>query len=221
MDATSSRQSAGCRPPTGADANAVKIAASPAAQKDVRMAASYASRPDLILELDFKVAMATMTSGLLIGQLAARTGVPAATIRYYERIRLIRPSARSAAGYRRYGEAAVAELRFVRKAQALGFSLDEINGILKLSRAGRRPCDQVLMLARRQLQRVTERIDELERLRAVLTDGIARWERQGTAVTADGLCGFIADSEPGEVSLAVSATPRRVSRRAGSPEATA
>ncbi len=62
----------------------------------------------------------------LIGDVAAQTGVPTPTIRYYERLGLLSPAARSRAGYRRYSETAIEELRFVRKAQALGFSLEEV-----------------------------------------------------------------------------------------------
>ena len=66
--------------------------------------------------------------GFLIGDIAERAGVPAATIRYYESLGLMNPPARSSAGYRRYGESAVEELRFIRKAQALGFSPEGATG---------------------------------------------------------------------------------------------
>ena len=67
-----------------------------------------------------------MPTGLLIGELATRVGVAPPTIRYYESIGLLRPPARTTSGYRRYPERAVEDLVFIRKAQALGFSLDEV-----------------------------------------------------------------------------------------------
>lgn len=73
--------------------------------------------------------------------------MPAPTIRYYESLGSMRRPARSAAGYRRYSDDAVQDLTFVREAQALGFSLEEIAEILKLSRSGKTPCERVLSIA--------------------------------------------------------------------------
>jgi MerR family copper efflux transcriptional regulator len=72
-----------------------------------------------------------------IGQLAEQTGVSADTLRYYEREGLIEPPARAATGYRSYREADAQRVRFVRSAQALGFTLAEIRGILPQLNAGR------------------------------------------------------------------------------------
>lgn len=71
-----------------------------------------------------------------IGQLAEQTGVSADTLRYYEREGLIEPPARAANGYRSYREADAQRVRFVRSAQALGFTLAEIRGILPQLNAG-------------------------------------------------------------------------------------
>jgi DNA-binding transcriptional MerR regulator len=72
-----------------------------------------------------------------IGQLAEQTGVSADTLRYYEREGLIQPPARAANGYRSYQEVDAQRVRFVRSAQALGFTLAEIRGILPQLNAGR------------------------------------------------------------------------------------
>jgi DNA-binding transcriptional MerR regulator len=72
-----------------------------------------------------------------IGQLAEQTGVSADTLRYYEREGLIEPPARAANGYRSYREGDAQRVRFVRSAQALGFTLAEIRGILPQLHAGR------------------------------------------------------------------------------------
>ncbi len=68
-----------------------------------------------------------------IGQLAKRGGVGIDTVRYYERNGLLAPRTRLASGYRRYGALELARLRFIRRAQALGFTLKEIKELLALS----------------------------------------------------------------------------------------
>lgn len=128
--------------------------------------------------------------GLLIGELAERTGVAAPTIRYHESLGLLRPPARSTAGYRKYSEDAVDELSFIRKAQALGFSLDEIAEILKLTRSGRTPCDRVLSLAHQHLAAVDERIRQLQSFRDQLAAELEKWDGK-MSPTCDGLCQII------------------------------
>lgn len=131
-----------------------------------------------------------------ISEAAQRAGVSAPTIRYYEEIGLLPKPRRSGAGYRRYTDATVEELRFIRKAQAIGFTLDEIGEILQLSRAGERPCGHVLTLAHQHLAAVDERIRRLQQCRQQLAADVARWERQKTATTCSGLCQWIAESAP-------------------------
>jgi DNA-binding transcriptional MerR regulator len=135
-------------------------------------------------------------SALLIGDVAERAGVPTPTIRYYESIGLLKPAARSSAGYRRYSEHTVEELRFIKKAQALGFSLDEVGEILTLSRSGKAPCAEVLSLAHQHLAAVDERLRQLQVFREQLASELAKWEGQKTGVTCDGLCQFIANAAP-------------------------
>lgn len=155
-------------------------------------------------------------SGLLIGEVADRTGLTAPTIRYYESIGLVKPPARSDAGYRRYSQTTVEELQFIKKAQALGFSLDEIAEILKLSRSGRRPCEHVLDLARRHLAALEERIRQLERFRAQLAGEIGKWDGSRRP-TCDGFCEIIATAddtaaEPVRIALKPARTRRRLTR---------
>jgi DNA-binding transcriptional MerR regulator len=126
-------------------------------------------------------------AGFLIGVLAREAGVSAPTVRYYEEVGLLPPSSRTSGGYRRYTDAAVHELRFIRKAQGLGFSLDEIRVILKLSRAGEAQCAEVLTLARRHLKAVDDRIAHLQQFRAHLAGELAKWDGQQSP-TCGGLC---------------------------------
>lgn len=136
-------------------------------------------------------------AGLLIGDVAERTGLSAPTIRYYESIGLLAPAPRSATGYRRYSETTVEELRFIRKAQSLGFSLEEIGEILTLSRAGDTPCSHVLDLSRRHLSAVEERIQQLARFRDQLAAELAKWDGKREP-TCRGLCQIISSAEEPE-----------------------
>ena len=156
--------------------------------------------------------------GLLIGDVARRTGLSAPTIRYYESIGLLAPPLRSSTGYRRYTDATVEELGFIRKAQALGFTLEEIGEILQLSRSGRTPCAHVLDLARRHLAAVDERVRQLARFREQLATEIDKWNGE-EAPTCQGLCQIIsgADEVPREgvsVKLEPSGPGRQLARRA-------
>jgi DNA-binding transcriptional MerR regulator len=152
-------------------------------------------------------------AGLLIGDVAKRTGVTAPTIRYYEGIGLLPSPARSGAGYRRYSDGTIEELRFIRKAQALGFSLDEVAEILQLSRSGKAPCSHVLSLAHQHLAAVDERIRQLRAFRRQLATDVAKWNKQRAAVTCTGLCQFITDAEPATEKVTLHLNPRRQTRR--------
>jgi MerR family copper efflux transcriptional regulator len=150
-------------------------------------------------------------NGLLIGEVAKRTGFPPPTIRYYEEVGLLKKPSRAESGYRSYSSRTVDELLFVKKAQALGFSLDEIAEILKLSRSGQKPCQRVLALSHKHLDAIDSRIRELQKFRGYLAAEISKWDRQGTAVTCDGLCQFISDAAPEPAPSDVVARP--LSRR--------
>ena len=102
-----------------------------------------------------------------IGQLAARAGVSVDTVRYYERSGLLSPQVRLASGYRRYSELQVARLRFIRRAQELGFSLKDIRELLGLSK--QRDVARVKRAAEKKLAEVEERLAALTRVR----DGLA------------------------------------------------
>ena len=106
-----------------------------------------------------------------IGVAAKRAGMGIDTIRYYERAGLIRPQSRLESGYRKYGETEVARLRFIKRAQALGFTLKEIGDLLKLS--AQKDVARVKRSAQAKLADVDERIAALQRIRdglAVLVD---------------------------------------------------
>lgn len=114
-----------------------------------------------------------------IGQLAKRTGVPIDTVRHYERIGLLRPAARLASGYRRYGDAELKRLRFIRRAKALGFTLDEIQELLALS-AGRN-VQSIRKAASARLADIERRMKELTRIRESLRQLVAACPGHGRA----------------------------------------
>jgi len=103
-----------------------------------------------------------------IGELAKATGTGTKAIRFYEQTSLLADPGRTASGYRDYPPAAVDRLEFIRDAQAAGFSLAEIGEILAIRDAGQAPCTHVTDLIDRHLERVEERIAELEHARGVL-----------------------------------------------------
>lgn len=111
-----------------------------------------------------------------IGELAQAAGVKPQTIRYYERKGLLGRPPRSRSGYRLYDEEALARLRFIRAAQSLGFSLQEIGELIALGRTGRSPCARVRALLREKLRALDRRIAELRAFRRELASEIARLE---------------------------------------------
>ncbi len=164
---------------------------------------------------DLKVLYLGMT-GFLIGEMAERTGVAPPTIRYYESIGLLKPAARSQAGYRRYAESTVDELLFIRKAQTLGFSLDEIGEILTLTRAGKTPCSHVLSLAHQHLAAVDERIRQLQKFRGQLAAELDKWDGRRTPICGE-LCEIISASAADVQPVEFVSMPRARGRRAVKP----
>lgn len=118
-------------------------------------------------------------SSLSIGQLAQQAGVAIDTVRYYERNALLAPAGRLASGYRRYGVTELKRLRFIRRAKALGFTLDDIRALLTLS--DERDVAQVKRAAQRKLGDIEQRIAELERIRTGLHTLIAACPGHGRA----------------------------------------
>lgn len=111
--------------------------------------------------------------GIAIGRLSKDTGTNVETIRYYERIGLLPPPARSAGGYRLYRPHHVKRLNFVRRARALDFSIGEIRTLLRLAEERERPCAEVRVIAEEHLEDVREKIADLRRMERVLEATVA------------------------------------------------
>jgi len=114
-----------------------------------------------------------------IGQLAKRAGVSIDTVRYYERNGLLAPRGRLASGYRRYSQTELARLRFIRRAQRLGFSLEEIRALLALS--AQRDVSKIKRQAQAKLTDVQQRLAALERVRDGLVTLIDACPGRGAA----------------------------------------
>ncbi len=120
-----------------------------------------------------------------IGELAERGGASTKAVRYYESIGLMGEPARTASGYRDYGDDAVERLRFIRDAQATGLSLSEIQSVLELKDAGARSCEHTRSLLERHLDDLDEQIRRLEAARTELADLADRAARLDPAACTD------------------------------------
>lgn len=102
---------------------------------------------------------------LSIGEAASQLGLSVDTLRYYEKIKLIPPPPRDSGGRRYYTEKDISTLRFVKRAQAVGFSLDEIGQLLHFRSNPRKASRRVRELANSRYVTVNAKLQELERLR--------------------------------------------------------
>jgi MerR family transcriptional regulator, copper efflux regulator len=110
----------------------------------------------------------THTSTMRIGELARRAGVNVQTVRYYERRGLLHDPRGRGDGYREYTEATIARLRFIRRAQELGFTLAEIDELLTLRLDPGTTADEVRSRAEAKIAEVEAKIRDLERIRHAL-----------------------------------------------------
>lgn len=111
---------------------------------------------------------------IAIGALSRRTGVQVETIRYYERVRLLAKPARSAGGYRLYTAEDVGRLRFVRRARALGFTLEEVRALLRLADQAKDACADARDLAAAHPGGVRAKIADLRAMESVLEKTVAQ-----------------------------------------------
>lgn len=114
-----------------------------------------------------------------IGELAAATRTKVETVRYYEKIALLPPPARTAGNYRSYGGDHLARLSFIRRARDLGFSLEAVRELLTLADDKGRSCEAVDGIARTHLAEIDRKIADLAALRAEL-DRVIRSCSHGT-----------------------------------------
>ena len=128
---------------------------------------------------------------LLIGRLAKLSGVKPDTIRFYERSGLLPKPFRTASGYRVYDDAALKQVRFIRKAQSLGFSLDEIRRIMSLRGQGRETCRCVIAMAEATLAETEVKLKEMQAFRNALATNLRRWKKVSRGPIAAEFCVLI------------------------------
>lgn len=116
--------------------------------------------------------MQEVSDTFTIGVLAQTAHVNVETVRFYQRKGLLRAPDKPAGGIRRYGHADLARMNFIKSAQRLGFSLDEVAELLKLEDGS--GCRQASEKARRKLADVRERLADLQRMEAALSDLVGR-----------------------------------------------
>ena len=103
-----------------------------------------------------------------IGQLAKACKVKIDTLRYYERTNLLIPISRSQAGYRIYDQESVNRVRFIKKAQSLGFSLKEVSQLLKFDGSTEATAGDVLAIAKQKICQQNKKIKELKEIENIL-----------------------------------------------------
>lgn len=121
---------------------------------------------------------------LTIGELAQAAGVPTSTVRYYERQGLLKPSARSVSNYRLYSEDDLKRLRFIRAAQATGFTLQDVTKLLRPA-----PCGRVQKVIQERLDQVEMRMKELRHVQRVLRTALGTCEEHESS----GHCRVVSD----------------------------
>ena len=132
-------------------------------------------------------------SSLKIGEVSQASGIGIEALRFYERSGILGKPARTASGYRVYDAGVLDRLAFIKKAQTLGFSLDEIRRIIAESNAGESPCAEVREIVRRRLIDIDKHLQDLRRYRKELAATLEDWDAQGAA---DGdICGLIENSK--------------------------
>lgn len=129
---------------------------------------------------------------LKIGEVARQSGIGIEALRFYEKSGLLDRPGRTYSGYRLYDEAVLERLAFIKKAQLLGFTLDEIKQLIEHKRAGENPCAEVREVVKTRLVELDERIEQMLRYRDELAAALKDWEETGEA--EGHVCGLIEGS---------------------------
>lgn len=154
------------------------------------------SRPHHLIKIEMSTAVKKLTArerkesaSLKIGDVSRLSGVGVEALRFYEKSGLLNRPSRNVSGYRVYDREALDRLAFIKRAQALGFSLDEIKQIIAEARHGHSPCEDVREIVRHRLKELDERTREMQRYRKELSAELAEWDRVGER--KGHICGLI------------------------------
>lgn len=113
---------------------------------------------------------------LLIGQVTALSGIPIRTIRYYEGLGLLRSSGRTEGGFRQFSSEVITRLLFIKRAQNLGLSLEEIGEILNVYDQGKMPCGELKEKLEEKLLEIDRQIEQLLTLETELKGLLSGWK---------------------------------------------
>jgi DNA-binding transcriptional MerR regulator len=116
----------------------------------------------------YRVKRMTSAERFSIGKLSKATGVKVVTIRYYEHVKLLPSPPRTAGNYRVYGREHLHRLQFVRRCRDLGFTLDQLRDLLRLSLQSGRQCSGIDRITENHLEEIESKIADLKRLAAQL-----------------------------------------------------
>jgi DNA-binding transcriptional MerR regulator len=142
-----------------------------------------------------------MASALTIGKLASAVDVSTDTIRYYERLGLLPRAGRTQAGYRLYSAEQIERLRFIKQAQSLGLSLDEIKGLLPEQGAGLSECRRVRDLLIAKLGDIDKRLAKMRKFRKTLATYLEECEDTLASKRGD-CCPVLGDiTRPGRITV--------------------
>jgi MerR family transcriptional regulator, copper efflux regulator len=126
---------------------------------------------------------------LKIGEVALKSGLSVKTIRYYDEIGLLFPTVeRSESGYRLFKSQVLTRLAFIRRAQALGLHLNEVQQILKVHDQGELPCGEVRQHLEAKVAEVRQQIADLETLQMELEGILSGWQDQPLGGLAQTIC---------------------------------
>src|SRR6266481_4410057 len=115
---------------------------------------------------------------LKVGTVAKAAGVGVQTLHYYERLGLLPKPQRSTANYRLYSSDAIRRVKFIKKAQAIGMTLEETKQILDLKDHGREPCRQVADLGEKHFAEINARLTQLRAYRRALAQALDDWPKE-------------------------------------------
>ena len=124
--------------------------------------------------------MIAHAESLTVGTVAEACGVGVQTLHYYERLGLLEKPQRSATNYRLYSSEAVRRVQFIKKAQSLGLSLEEIRQILDLKKHRRAPCCKVVELGEKHFREIDTRLAQLRAYRRALGRALGEWRKENT-----------------------------------------
>lgn len=123
---------------------------------------------------------------MTVSQLSKRSGIAPHVVRYYSRIGLLTPARHPDNGYQLFTRDDTARLRFVRLAQNLGYTLEEIRHILGLSEAGESPCQEVREILRQRVEENRQRLVDFIALQRRMEQALTRWEEMPDVPPSDG-----------------------------------